>query len=170
MPIAWNTNQVAFTVSEPLHTPALSLILGYGATLPFIAGAAGAALIHDTAIAQLCLDLIVLWGAAILLFLAGVRRGLSFRTPNGPTAGQIAASMWYFTAGFGSLLLWALEDTLGSEAPALLLLLAGYASLIVFDVRAARHLEAPPYFARLRPVQMLIPIASLGFMLILFKG
>ncbi len=52
----------------------------------------------------------------------------------------------------------------------MLLLLAGYASLIVFDVRAARKLEAPPYFARLRPVQMLIPIASLGFMLILSKG
>jgi hypothetical protein len=27
-PIAWNANQVAFTVSEPLHAPALSLILG----------------------------------------------------------------------------------------------------------------------------------------------
>jgi hypothetical protein len=52
----------------------------------------------------------------------------------------------------------------------MLLLLAGYASLIVFDARAARRLEVPPYFARLRPVQMLIPIASLGFMLILFRG
>ncbi len=170
MPIAWNTNHVAFTVSEPLQTPALSLILAYGATLAFIAGTAGAALINNNAIAQLCLDLVVLWGAAILLFLAGVRRGLSFRTPNGATAGQIAASMWYFTAGFGSLLLWALEDALGSKAPAMLLLLIGYASLIVFDVRAAWRLEAPPYFARLRPVQMLIPIASLGFMLILFRG
>jgi hypothetical protein len=167
MPIAWNTNQVAFTVSEPLQTPALSLILGYGATIPFIAGAAGAALINDNAMTQLCLDLIVLWGAAILLFLAGVRRGLSFRTPNGVTARQIATSMWYFTAGFGSLLLWALQDAHGSKALAMLLLLLGYASLIVFDVRAAWHLDAPPYFARLRAVQMLIPIASLGFLLIL---
>ena len=166
MTIAWNTNHVAFTVTEPLHAPALSLILGYGATIPFIAGAAGAAFTNDVAIVQLCLDLIVLWGAAILLFLAGVRRGLSFRTPNGVTSGQIAASMWYFTAGFGSLALWAL----GSKAPAMLLLLLGYASLIVFDVRAARNLEAPPYFARLRPLQMLIPIASLGFMLILSRG
>jgi hypothetical protein len=32
MPIAWNSNHVAFIVSEPLHAPALSLILGYGAT------------------------------------------------------------------------------------------------------------------------------------------
>ena len=166
MAISWNTNQVAFTVTEPLHAPALSLILGYGATIPFIAGAAGAAFINNTAIVQLCLDLIVLWGAAILLFLAGVRRGLSFRSPNGVTPGQIAASMWYFTAGFGSLALWAL----GPNAPAMLLLLLGYASLIVFDVRAAWNLEAPPYFARLRPVQMLIPIASLGFMLILSRG
>ena len=64
------------------------------------------------------------------------------------------------------MLLWAL----GSNAPAMLLLLLGYASLIVFDVRAAWNLEAPSYFARLRPVQMLIPIASLGFMLILSRG
>jgi hypothetical protein len=78
--------------------------------------------------------------------------------------------MWYFTAGFGSLLLWALEDALGSKAPAMLLLLAGYASLIVFDARAARRLKAPPYYTRLRPVQMVITIASLGFMLILFRG
>ena len=50
------------------------------------------------------------------------------------------------------------------------LLLLGYASLIVFDVRAAWWLDAPPYFARFRPIQMLIPIASLGFALILFRG
>ncbi len=167
MPIARNANHVAFTVSEPLHTPALGLILGYGATVPFLAAAAGAAFIDNHALAQLCLDLIVLWGAAILLFLAGVRRGLSFRTPGGATVGQIAASLWYFAAGFGSLLLWAFHDALSSLAPAMALLLAGYASLTVFDVRAARHLEAPPYFAYLRPVQMLIPIASLGFLLIL---
>ena len=135
MPIAWNSNQVAFTVSEPLRAPALSLILGYGATIPFLAGAAGAAFINNASIGQLCLDLIVLWGAAILLFLAGVRRGLSFRSPHGVTSGQIASSMWYFTAGFGSLVLWALA----SKAPAMLLLLLGYASLIVFDVRAARN-------------------------------
>ena len=115
MPIAWNTSSVSYAVSEPLQTPALSLILGYSSTIPFIAGATGAALINDNAIARLCVDLIVLWGAAILLFLAGVRRGLSFRTPNGVTAGQIAASMWYFTAGFGSLVLWALEDTLATR-------------------------------------------------------
>ncbi len=169
MPTAPNTSHVAFTVSEPLHTPALGLILGYGATVPFVAGAAGAAFSQDHALAKFCLDLIVLWGAAILLFLAGVRRGLSFRTPGGATAGQIASSMWYFAAGFGSLLLWAFQDVLGSLAPAMALLLAGYASLIVFDVRAARQLEAPPYFAYLRPVQMLIPIASLGFLLILSK-
>jgi hypothetical protein len=107
MTIAWNSNQVAFTVAEPLNAPALSLILGYGATIPFIAGAAGAAFIGNAAMVQRCLDLTVLWGAAILLFLAGVRRGLSFRSPNGVTSGQIAASMWYFIAGLGPLVLWA---------------------------------------------------------------
>ncbi len=166
MPRTGNTKQV-FEVSEPLQTPLLGLILGYGATVPFLAGVAGAAVLSDAAWARLCVDFTVLWGAAILLFLAGVRRGLSFRTPGGPTVSEIADSMWYFAAGFVSLLLWGLRASVGSQEPAIILLLVGYASLIVLDVRAAHHLEAPPYFARLRPVQMLIPIASLGFLLIL---
>ena len=43
----------------------------------------------------------------------------------------------------------------------LLLELIGYATLALADPVAARRGEAPRYFARLRPVQMLIPLACL---------
>ncbi len=163
MTISLNTHHVAFAASGPQQTPTLSLILGYGATLPFVAGAAGAALIHDAAFLRLCLDTLILWGAAILLFLAAVRRGLIFRTP-GDAAGHIAASLWYFGAGCGSLLLWALSGQVGSLGPSISLLLAGYASLILLDMGTIRRLEASPYFA-LRQIQVLVPIASLCFVL-----
>jgi hypothetical protein len=169
MPTAKDAKEV-FEVSEPAHTPALGLIIGYGATLPFVAGAAPAGFFGDAGLAKTAANFTVVWGAAILLFLSGVRRGLSFRTPHGPTASQIATSIWYFAAGFGALLLWTAREELGSARPALALLLIGYVSVIALDVPAARRLEAPPYFARLRPLQMLIPIACLGYLLIFGKG
>jgi Protein of unknown function (DUF3429) len=99
-------------------------------------------------------DLTVLWGGAVLAFLAGVRRGLSFRTPGGPAPAQLATSLGLFALGFAAL---AVSQT----AVAVSLLLAGYAALGVLDPRAADRHEAPPYFARLRPAQMLIPVLSL---------
>ena len=154
MPIVWNTNQVAFTVSEPLYTPALGMVLGYGAAVSFIAGTTGAALINSKAIAQLRLNLIVLWGAAILLFLTGSAAGPRLSNSKwrdcGPDRGfdVVLHGRIRFSFALGSCGRTRLESA------RMLLLLAGYASLIVFDVRAARRLEAPPYFARLRPVEM----------------
>jgi hypothetical protein len=158
-----------FEVHEQAHTTTLGLILGYGATIPFVAGALAAAFLGSD-LAKTAVNFTVAWGAAILLFLSGVRRGLSFRTPHGPTVSQIATSLWYFAGGFISLLLWAAREELGSAQPALAVLLIGYVSVIALDVPAARRLEAPPYFARLRPLQMLIPIACLGYLLIFGEG
>lgn len=42
------------------------------------------------------------------------------------------------------------------------MLIAGFLCVAVFDWRAARREEVPPSFARLRPVQMLVPILSLA--------
>jgi hypothetical protein len=168
MPTAKEAKEV-FEVAEPLHTPALGFILGYGATLPFIAGAAATGFLGAD-LAKTAANFTVIWAAAILLFLSGVRRGLSFRTPHGPTVSQIATSLWYFAAGFAALLLWGAREELGSPQPAMALLLIGYVSVIVLDVPAARRLEAPPYFARLRPLQMLIPIVCLGYLLIFGEG
>ena len=104
MPIARNANHVAFTVFGVESQPALGLILGYGATVPFIAARPEPRSSIIPRSLSFASTLSSFGGAAILLFLAGVRRGLSFRTPGGATAGQIAASLWYFAAGFGFLL------------------------------------------------------------------
>jgi hypothetical protein len=44
-------------------------------------------------------------------------------------------------------------------------LLAGHATLMLLDPVAARRGEAPLYFARLRPPQMGLAVASLAFVL-----
>ena len=105
------------------------------------------------ALAALAMDLVVLWGAAILMFLAGVRRGLSFRTPG---------CGW----GRSRSILRKLAVLVLPERVALGLLLAGYASLWLLDPRAARRAEAPLYFARLRPWQMVVPVVCLGVVLV----
>lgn len=141
------------TVVKPSHVPPLSLLLGFGAMLPLALGAiAGWVLRNPFDI--LAENFVILWGGAILTFLAGVRRGLSFRTPGGPTPAQIVTMLWLFGIGLVSL---ATQDL--RIAPVLLLI--GYISLAILDPLAARRGEAPLFFARLRPLQMLIPIVSL---------
>lgn len=158
---------VAIRVTEPRSVPPESLLLGgiamvpfpVGAALAFIPGAAGA----------LFADLTLLWGAAILTFLAGVRRGVSFRTERGPTRAQLGATVWYFVLGALALVLVGLSDGLGgtaAKASAAALLGVGYASMIVLDPHAARHGEAPLFFQRLRPVQMMLPSISFAIVLV----
>lgn len=144
------------TVEERAAIPLDGLVLGYGPMLPFPAAVAGVLLASPT-LADLASMLVVLWGAAILMFLGGVRRGLSFRTPGGPRPSQIAMMLWLFLAGLGALL--------APPVLALALLTAGYASLMTLDPIAARRAEAPLYFARLRPPQMAIAAASLAALL-----
>ncbi len=135
------------------HTPPVSLFLAYVAMVPMVAGAA-LAVVANAAMTAEIVRLTAAWAAAILCFLAGVRRGLSFRQPGGPTVAQLAAMLLFFVLGVGSLLApW--------PAASVGLLLAGYVSLAVIDPIAARRDEAPLYFARLRPVQMLLPIGSM---------
>jgi hypothetical protein len=148
---------VEHRVTESRRVPALSLVLGYGATVPFVVGAAAAWLL-DGGLAALAADLTVLWGGAILVFLAGVRRGLSFRTEGGPTPVQLATSLGLFALGLAAL---AVPRT----GVALALLLAGHLALAVLDPWAARRGEAPLFFARLRPPQMFVPVAGLAALL-----
>lgn len=95
-----------------------------------------------------------LWGAALLLFFSGVRRGLSFRTEGGPKAAQLLVFALLFSAGL-SVLLMPLSWALG-------LLTLTFAWLGVEDTRAARRGEAPLYFARLRPWQMAFAAVTAG--------
>ncbi len=147
-----------FKVTEPRHTPPLSLLLGFSAMVPVAAGALAAWLLHGPA-AALAEDGAVVWAGAVLCFLAGVRRGLSFRTPGGPTIPQIATMLWLFLLGIAALVSVSLR-----AAPVLLLI--GYLSLAVLDPLAARRGEVPLFFASLRPVQMLIPIAAITAILV----
>lgn len=138
---------------ETARVPWDGLILGWGAMLPFaILGAWAWAASADAAEAPRAAARV--WGAALLLFFSGVRRGLSFRTEGGPTTGQVLASICLFLAGLMALLVpvsWALAIV------ALALAILG-----LLDTRAARRGEVPLYFSSLRPWQMSFAVIAAG--------
>ncbi len=134
--------------------PALGLFLGAAAMVPFVLLAA-ALWLAPGGWQPVAFRLLVYWGTSVLGFLAGVRRGLSFRTPGGDRPAPIVTMLWLFCLAFAALAVpW--------KPAAVALLLTGYASLAVMDPAAARRQEAPLFFARLRPLQMLVPILCLG--------
>lgn len=141
--------------------PTTSLIFGYGPVLPLPIAAILAWTMPapwPTVVSWLA----IWWGASILIFLAGVRRGRSFRGDEEATLPALIAMVWLFVLGAGAL---------ASPTPlmSLVLLSIGYASVAILDPIAARRGEAPPHFARLRPPQM--GIALLGLIgLILHRG
>lgn len=133
--------------------PPLSLALGSAPVLTLAACAAAVWLLPPFWSEKLAQAALV-WAGAILAFLAGVRRGLSFRTAHGPTPAQLLTMLWLFVLAVAALLLpWHLV--------AIVSLLIGYASVFVLDPVAAGHDEVPRFFARLRPPQMLVAIVSL---------
>lgn len=149
-----NTHLTQGTEDPKTHTPAISLFLAYIAMVPLASGAAASLVFRSPAIVRLT----TAWAGAILCFLAGVKRGLGFRQKGGPTVAQLASMMWLFVPGALALLMpWRI--------PSLVLLLFGYGSEAVLGPVAAGRGEAPRYFARLRPAQMLIPVASLAVLL-----
>ena len=145
---------VHFSIDEQPAVPVLGLLMGGVAMVPFVLLAAGLWLSPPEWSAA-WLAWLIDWGGAILAFLAGVRRGLSFRTPGGERATQIVTTVWLYVLAALALMWPATPWRLG-------FLLAGYASLAIMDPLAAHRQEAPLFFARLRPVQMLVPIACLA--------
>jgi hypothetical protein len=135
-------------LDTPERTPLLSQILGYGpAAMILIAGALALGEVPwALAFGQT-------WAAVILIFLAGVARGLSFFTEGGPRTAQIAVTMWRFACGLVALIL--------PPVLALPVLAAGYLSVLVYDPLAARTGGTPRYFARLRPPQMIVALTGL---------
>ena len=119
--------------------------------LPFAAGAIAAWMFRDATPIRLT----IIWGGGILAFLAGVRRGLSFRTPGGEAFAQIATMLWLFMLAVAALA----SPWLVSAAT---MLLVGYISVAILDPRAAARQEVPLFFARLRPLQMMVPIGKPG--------
>ena len=150
-------SSVTFEITEPRETPWLGVFFGYIAMVPFAIGVLVFWLAPDPWRGA-ALAVTLFWGCAILTFLSGVRRGVSFRTPGGVTAAQIVTMLWLFCLGFAAIVLTAVA----MPVSAAVLLLAGYLTLGVFDPIAAHKLEAPLYFARLRPAQMAIPVICLA--------
>ena len=124
--------RISFRVVETPEIPVLGAFFGWLATAPFALGAALAWGLEGGA-ASLAARLTILWGAAILAFLAGVRRGLGFRAPGGPSTATVATMLGLFLLALGALVVpW--------PAAATALLLAGYGALAI----ARPHRRAPP--------------------------
>ena len=70
--------------------------------------------------------------------------------------------MWRYGCGLLALAVWL--------PAAFALLIAGYLGVALFDPWAARHGEAPRYFARLRPPQMAVALAGLAILLLRALG
>ena len=155
-------SSVTFTLTEPAETPWLGIFFGYVAMVPFVVGVLAFALIGEPWRGA-ALAITLFWCCAILSFLSGVRRGVSFRTPGGVTAAQIATMLWLFCLAFAAIVLTALALPVWAAV----FLLVGFLSLGVLDPIAARKLEAPLYFARLRPVQIAVPVLCLLVALVL---
>lgn len=148
-----------YTITEPSRIPLEGYLLGYGPALLIALGAALAWLLQGDS-GALALRLTFDVSVAILLFLSGVRRGLSFRAPDGPTWPQRITFFWLFGLGLLGVVFHLQPVATGLVA-------LGFASVGLFDWLAARKEEAPPYFARLRPPQM--AIATVGLIALLAR-
>jgi hypothetical protein len=142
--------------SEVRETPEghlLDRVLGWGALAPLICCALGAWLTAGS-VRSVVMSLAIIWGGAVLAFLAGVRRGLGVRTPAGARSGQIAFMLWTFALAFGSMIALQPLTSLG-------LLILGYAGMALAARSAALREEIPVFLVGARPGQMSVAMLSL---------
>ncbi len=149
------------TAHEPRRIPWLDLVFGFGPMLPIALGAGSAWWLNGRPLDYLVGLFTLLYAASILLFLAGVHRGVSFRTEGGPQLSQLATMLTLYGLGLASLLC----AVVGKAVPALAMLILGFCAVAVLDPIAARAGEVPLAHARLRPLQMPIAIVSLAVLL-----
>ncbi|WP_347302473.1 DUF3429 domain-containing protein [Croceibacterium sp. TMG7-5b_MA50] len=142
-------------MDTPAHTPPLETVLAYGPAAIIVA----IGLLGWTGLPW-AVEAGRLWAAAILLFLAGVTRGLSFFTEGGPRPGQLIVMLVRFSCGLGALALPTLAIA-GAAFLSWLLLFAGYLTVLIYDPPAARRGTAPRFFARLRGPQMFVALAGI---------
>jgi hypothetical protein len=133
--------------------PADGLLLGYGPMLPLVAAGCGVWLLpHPWP--ELAIRLALIWGALILAFIGGVRRGFGFAREAASKPQEIAAAVIYVAIA-GLALVVPRADV------ALPVLAGGYALAALMDRRAAMRGDAPVYFAKLRWSQLLLGCAGL---------
>lgn len=150
-------------VEERDALPRLDILFAFGAMPPFVLGTAVAWWCSTGPGSVMALQLTILWGSAILIFLSGVRRGLSFRTEGGPRWPQLTTMLILYGLGVSALA----ASWLSALVPALVFLLVGYAAIFVLDPVAARRGEAPLYFGHLRRLQLPIALLALTISLVL---
>ena len=138
--------------------PINSIVFGFGPMLPLAVAALGAWLLPPPW-PVLAVRLAIIWGALILVFVAGVRRGFGFGNPRASTSVEIATMLAYFVPA-------GLALVVPAGPIALALLLVGYGLVPTLDTRAARTGNAPAHFARLRWPQMAIAIVSVAVLLL----
>lgn len=138
--------------------PVNSIVFGFGPMLPLAVAALGAWLLPPPW-PVLAVRLAIIWGALILVFVAGVRRGFGFGNPRASTGVEIATMLAYFVPA-------GLALVVPAGPIALALLLVGYGLVPTLDTRAARTGNAPAHFARLRWPQMAIAIVSVAALLL----
>lgn len=134
--------------------PFASHVFGFGPMLPLVAAAIGAWTMSERW-GLLAIHLAIIWGALILSFVGGVRRGFGFGRDGASTKAEIATATAY-------LVLAGLALVVPYWTTALSLLVVGYVLAALLDARAARRGDAPAHFARLRPPQFLLAAASLA--------
>ena len=140
-------------VQESAERHLLDRVLGWGAIAPLVA-CAGVAWVTYGSIRAVAMSLAIIWGGAILVFLAGVRRGLGFRAPDGVSSRQTVFILWTFALAFGSMIALQPLTSLG-------LLILGYAGMALSARGAALREEVPVFFAGFRPAQMSVAMLSL---------
>ncbi|MDP4023611.1 DUF3429 domain-containing protein [Methylobacterium sp. NEAU 140] len=149
------------SVHETRRIPWLDIVFGFGPMVPIAVGAAAAWWLQGQPLDYLVALFTLLYAASILLFLAGVHRGVSFRTEGGPSLSQIVTMLVLYGLGLAALLC----AVMGKAVVAVALLILGYAAVMVIDPIAARAGEVPLAHARLRPIQMPIALVSLAVLL-----
>ena len=158
MPADSSTGDRVHNAADRQAAPPEGVFLASAAIAPITAGAIVAFLVPHAWRAHI-IHATIVWSGAVLSFLAGVRRGDSFHTIDGPTVLQLTTIFAVFACGLVSLLLpW--------PTVAIAALIAGCACVGLLDPIGARRRLAPRFLARLRPPQMLLAVISLGFLLI----
>lgn len=136
------------------YIPPDAKLLGFGPMLPLLmAGVAVWFLPGGWPV--LAIQLAIIWAALLLAFIGGVRRGFGFAAPPASRTAEVASAAAYLTIALLALLV-------PRASIALALLAAGFALAALLDRRAARSGNAPAWFARLRPPQLLMGAAGLA--------
>lgn len=132
--------------------PLPARVLGLAGLLPFWGGAL-AMLVLEDAEQLAALDAVIAYGAVILTFLGAVHWGVALQLPAALSWERLGWSVTPSLLGWIALLIEA--------EPALVLLVVGFGTALVVDLRAGQAGLMPAWYATLRVVLSLGAIVAL---------